>query len=395
MRAGPRQAYEALVAQSALRADDAQRQVVEHLERLHSALRHHRTDRPRVLSSFARADTPPRGLYIHGGVGRGKSMLMDLFFAHAPLRLKRCVHFHGFMLETHAAISAWRKLGAKERARRAAQLKLKARGTALDDPMLAVGRMIAREAVLLCFDEFEVRDIADAMILGRLFSVLFEQGVVVVATSNQAPDRLYEQGLNRQLFLPFVALLNEQLDVLCLDGSVDYRLERLKELEVYHAPLGADADRAMDAAWRALTGRQAGERRALDVQGRKLAVPQAADRIARFSFSELCEQPLGAADYLALAQEFHTLLVDRVPRMSTERRNEARRFATLIDALYEARVKLVVSAECPPDQLYPAGDGAFEFRRTVSRLFEMKSADYMAEPHAPRILAQKPFSRTA
>jgi cell division protein ZapE len=189
--------------------------------------------------------------------------------------------------------------------------------------------------------------------------------------------------------------MKERLDVLCLDGSVDYRLERLKELEVYHVPLGDDADRAMDAAWRALTDRDGGERRALDVQGRKLVVPQAIDGVARMSFAELCERPLGAPDYLALAQEFHTLLIDRVPRMGAERRNEARRFATLVDALYEARVKLVASAECPPELLYPAGDGAYEFKRTVSRLIEMQSAEYMAEPHVLRMSAHKPFSKIA
>ncbi len=378
-----------------MRADEAQLRVVEPLERLQGALRRYRPGRQRTFSSFGRAGAAPRGLYIHGGVGRGKSMLMDLFFAHAPLRLKRRVHFHAFMLETHAAINAWRKLDAKERAERAALLKLKARGAALDDPMPPVGRLIAREARLLCFDELEVRDIADAMILGRLFSVLFAQGVIVVATSNHAPERLYEQGLNRQLFLPFVALLKEQLDVLCLDGSVDYRLERSKQLEVYHVPLGGDADRAMDAAWRALTGRDGGERRVIEMQGRSLVVPQAIGGIARFSFAELCARPLGAADYLALAREFHTLLIDRVPRMGPERRNEARRFATLVDALYEARVKLVASAECPPGLLYPAGDGAFEFKRAVSRLIEMQSTDYMAEPHAPRMSAHKPFSKIA
>ena len=384
MAEGLRQAYRALVERGELCADEAHARAVEHLQRLHDALRSYKSGRARLLRPFASHRARPRGLYIHGGVGRGKSMLMDLFFVHAPLRLKRRVHFHSFMLETHAAINEWRKLDAKERARRAARLKLKARGPALDDPLPPVGRAIARNAALLCFDEFEVRDVADAMLLGRLFSVLFDAGVIVVATSNRAPERLYEQGLNRQLFLPFIELIKQKLDVASVDGATDYRLERLKGVAVYHAPLGPPTERAMSEAWRKLTDREHGERVTLEVQGRKLAVSEAAKGVARFSFAELCARPLGAADYLALAEEFHTLLLDRVPQMGPERRNEARRFATLIDALYENRVKLVASAECPPGALYPSGDGAFEFQRTASRLIEMQSADYMAQAHAPR-----------
>jgi cell division protein ZapE len=395
MKEALRLAYRALLESGKLRADEAQRRAVSRLQELSDSLRHYRPSATRRLSPLSRTRPKPRGLYIHGGVGRGKSMLMDLFFAHAPLRPKRRVHFQEFMLEAHGMINAWRKLGAKERVRRGAQLKLKGRGHALDDPMPAVGRALAREAALLCFDELEVRDVADAMILGRLFTVLFKQGVIVVATSNHAPANLYEHGLNRQLFLPFIVLLEQQLDVLCLDGKVDYRLERLKALTVYHTPLGDASDRAMDMAFSALTGRERGERRVLDVQGRMLAVLQAAGGVARFDFAELCARPLGAADYLALARAFHTLLLDRVPCMGPERRNEARRFATLIDVLYEARVKLVLSAEGAPETLYPSGDGAFAFKRAASRLNEMQSADYVALAHAPPASAHKALGKTA
>ncbi len=374
-------AYRRLQDQGEIEKDAAQDRVVRKLDALSATLSDYALRRTRL---FARSREKPKGLYIHGGVGRGKSMLMDLFFAEAPLREKRRVHFHAFMIETHAAINSWRKLDLDARVRYARQINLRGRGAALDDPIPAVATTITRQATLLCFDEFEVRDVADAMILGRLFSVLFEAGTVIVTTSNRAPEDLYKDGLNRQLFLPFIDLIRREQEVVHLDGQLDYRLERLRGMAVYHTPLDAKSAEAMDEVFRRLTGHADGVAVALDVQGRMLQVPRSGKGVARFSFGELCERPLGAADYLALADEFHTLLLDNIPIMDTANRNEARRFSTLIDALYESRVKLICSAAALPHALYPAGDGAFEFARTVSRLMEMQSEDYMAAPHAPQ-----------
>src|SRR6185437_1518141 len=242
-----------------------------------------------------------------------------------------------------------------------------------DDPIAIVAKHIADEAVLLCFDEFQVTDVADAMILSRLFERLFDLGVVVVATSNTQPRRLYEGGLNRQLFQPFIALIEQRLDVVELNGPTDYRLQRLAQLDTYIAPLGPAADAKMDAGWLRLTDKPRGEPQVLTVLGRKLRVPQAAKGVARFSFDELCRQPLAAADYLEIARHFHTLLIDRVPQLTPAERNEARRFTLLLDTLYDEQVKLVCSAAAPPESLYPANDGAATFRRTVSRLHEMQS----------------------
>jgi len=374
---GPRKTYRAAVASGALKPDAAQEAAAERLQALSERLRRYRPGR----SLFGTAHAAPKGLYIYGDVGRGKSMLMDLFFASAPMRAKRRVHFHAFMLEIHDAINTWRKLDAKGKLREAKGLGLKARGSALDDPIPPVGARVARSAMLLCFDEFHVTDVADAMILGRLFEALFMQGVVIVATSNRAPGELYKNGINRQLFVPFIALIEQKLEVFGLAGPTDYRLERLKSVEVYHAPLDAMADRAMDTAWLGLTDMPKGQAETLSVQGRTLKVPQAAKGVARFSFEELCARPLGAADYLEIAQTYHTVLIDRIPKMGPERRNEAARFVTLIDALYEMKTKLICSADAQPTELYTGGDGSFEFHRTASRLIEMQSADYMALGH--------------
>ena len=375
---GPRKAYRTAIASGALKADAAQAAAADRLQGLSERLRGYRGARRGLFGGGA---SVPKGLYIWGDVGRGKSMLMDLFFASAPVRAKRRVHFHAFMLEIHEAINAWRKLDAKGKLREAKALGLKARGAALDDPMPPVGAKVARGATLLCFDEFHVTDVADAMILGRLFEALFSEGVVIVATSNRAPGDLYKNGINRQLFLPFIALIEQRLDVFALDGPIDYRLERLKGVEVYHTPLDANADAAMDTAWQRLTDTPKGHSETLTVQGRTLKVPQAAAGVARFFFEDLCARPLGAADYLTLAETYHTLLIDRIPKMGPERRNEAARFVTLIDALYEMKTKLICSADAPPTELYTGGDGSFEFHRTASRLIEMQSADYMALGH--------------
>ncbi len=320
---------------------------------------------------------PPRGLYIYGPVGRGKTMLMDMFFDAAPAPLKRRAHFHAFMADVHARLHQWRQ----------AMKRGEATG---EDPIAAVAAELAREASLLCFDEFSVRDIADAMILGRLFTALFAAGVVVVATSNVAPDDLYKDGLNRALFLPFVALLKERLEVVELDARTDYRLQKLRRAPVYYTPLGPKADGALDAAFLALTGHERGEPMTIELLGRRLDAPQAIDGVARFDFDSLCRRPLGSADYLKLAQRFHTIILDRIPRLGESERNEARRFMILIDALYDMRVKLIASAAGEPETLYSGADGAeaFEFKRTASRLYEMRSADYLALPHGRESGAQ-------
>jgi cell division protein ZapE len=349
--------YKKLIAKGELKPDPAQAAAVKRLAALADELRSYRPGRWTI---FARP--VPRGLYIWGDVGRGKSLLMDLFFESAPVPVKRRVHFNAFMVETHARIHEARERGES-------------------DPIPPVAKIIAREAVLLCFDEFQVTDIADAMVLGRLFDQLFDLGVVVVATSNTPPDRLYEGGLNRQLSLPFIATLTEKLDVIELKGGTDYRRLRLAGLDMYMTPLGPAADAKMDAAWLRLTDRKTGEPQTLTVLGRKLVVPQAAKHVARFTFADLCVRPLAAPDYLTIAQAFHTVLIDRIAVMAPEMRNEARRFTLLIDTLYDEGVKLICSAAAPPDGLFPEGDGADAFRRTASRLTEMQSTDYLSRGH--------------
>lgn len=367
MSDGPVHFYRHKITSGEIAADAAQARAVQRLQRLHDDLAEWVPGKKvGVLSVFGigRAVTPPEGLYIWGGVGRGKSMLMDLFFDHAPVAAKRRVHFHAFMQDCHERIFNWRQR------EKAGEIKG-------GDPIPPVAASIAKEAALLCFDEFQVQDIADASILGRLFTRLFELGVVVVATSNIAPDDLYAGGLNRQRLLPFIALVKSRMDIEHLDSTTDYRLDRMLGLPVYHTPSGVTARAAMDEAFLRLTDLPHGEPQVLSLNGRALHVPQAAHGVARFSFNDLCAKPLGAADYLKIAQCFHTVLIDDVPVMGPERRNEAKRFVTLIDALYEGKTKLIVSAAVGPQALYPEGDGAFAFERTVSRLMEMQSLDYM------------------
>jgi cell division protein ZapE len=365
--------YRARLAAGTLLPDPAQADAIEKLDRLGRAL-----GRQGWFGNGKRH----RGLYLWGGVGRGKSMLMDLFFETVTLKEKRRVHFHDFMLETHAFIFEWRKLSQEERRRRPEHVR-----GAGDDPIAPAGKRIADQARLLCFDEFHVNQIADAMILGRLFEQLFDRGVTVVATSNRKPSDLYKDGINRQLFLPFIKRLEEELEVLELKAARDYRLERLTAAPVYYSPLGPAADAAMDAAFARLTAGSAATPDTLDVHGRTLKVPQQAMGVARFPFADLCTKPLGAADYIAIARHFHTVLIDGVPQMGHEQKNWAARFVTLIDALYEARTKLVMSAGAQPDDLYTATEGAFEFQRTASRLHEMRSAEYLG---AERIETDEP-----
>ena len=326
----------------------------------------------RLLNRKRADDIPesyPHGIYIVGEVGRGKSMLMDLFFGSAEVAHKRRIHFHQFMQEAHRRIHEWRR-----RPERLADPHS-------DDPIPPLADQIAAEASLLCFDEFQVNDIADAMILGRLFKALFARGVVVVATSNTKPDDLFAGQPGRDAFLPFIALIKQYLDVLVLEGSRDWRRQRLRTLPTWHVPLDDRADRALDEAFAELTGRARPRSERLSVMGHVVEVPLSAQGVARFDFEALCGQPLGPGDYLALATHYQALVLDGVPRLSPENYDRARRFITLIDALYEHRVKLVASAEAVPDELYARGEGAAAFQRTASRLIEMQSQEYLALPH--------------
>jgi len=309
---------------------------------------------------FSRRAATPKGLYLWGGVGRGKSMLMDWFFDDAPTTNKKRVHFHAFMLDVHDRINHWRKTGD-------------------GDPIKPVAKEIAREAELLCFDEFHVTDITDAMILSRLFEALWGRGIVVVATSNRPPDDLYKHGLNRQLFEPFIEMMPKHLIIHEFAGETDHRLRQLQAAPVYYTPLGAKADAGIEAAWQRLTGMATGRETVLTVQGRELVLKQTAAGTARTNFARLCATALGPADYLRLAHAFQTLILENVPQLGPHNRNEAKRFVTLIDALYETRTKLIMSAEVEPHELYLKGDGVFEFERTASRLIEMRSHGYLAE----------------
>jgi cell division protein ZapE len=373
--------YSSLVAAGEIERDAAQETVIARLARLNDRLAARRLARKSsslgwLFGKREKAGADIKGLYIWGDVGRGKTMLMDLFFAACPVQRKRRAHFHAFMLDVHERLRVYRN-------------KMKFGEISASDPIILTADDLADEAWVLCFDEFHVTDIADAMILGRLFTRLFERNVVVVATSNVIPAELYRDGLNRALFLPFVDLLNVRMDVVALEARTDFRLEKLIGMPVWYVPADDAATRALDEVWRRITG---GHRvRALDltVKGHRLHIPCAALGAARFSFSDLCERPLGAVDYLRIAHDFHTVVIDRIPVLTYAQRNEAKRFIALIDTLYDAGVKLIGSAAAKPPDLYHGTEGyeASEFKRTASRLIEMGSTEYLALPHGPRTVA--------
>jgi cell division protein ZapE len=365
--------YQALIASGAIEPDAAQAEVAEAFADLERRLSGYKPVRKQGLLGrlFAdKSEPPPRGLYVHGEVGRGKTMLMDLFFQHSSVVHKRRAHFHEFMAEVHERIYGFRQNIA--------------RGEIADGDVIALtAASIFDEAWLLCFDEFHVTDIADAMILGRLFAKLFELGTVVVATSNVAPADLYKGGLNRALFLPFIAQISDHMEVLRLEARTDFRMEKLRGVNMWMVPADWNADAALDRAWARMTGNAKSRAREISIKGRVLHVPCSADGVARFSFADLCEKPLAASDYLRLAHDYHTIMLDRIPVMDYAQRDAAKRFIALIDTLYDNAVKLVASAGADPASLYLATEGyeANEFKRTASRLIEMRSASYVALPH--------------
>ncbi|MES5100492.1 cell division protein ZapE [Agrobacterium sp. BA1120] len=362
----------ALTASGELKADAAQMDVAANLDRILIDLKIRKPAKKKSALGwmFAKKAGPAaaiKGLYVEGSVGRGKTMLMDMFFQLAPIEKKRRCHFHEFMADVHNRVHAHRQ-------------KLKNGETKQADPIPPVAAQLLAEAELLCFDEFSVTDIADAMILARLFTELFANGCVLVTTSNVLPDNLYKDGLNRSLFLPFVDLLQQHVQVVTLNSPTDYRMEKIKSLPVYVTPLDNVADKAMDMAWRQLTEGHAVAPMEIAMKGRSIHVPRAAGRVARFSFSDLCEKPLGASDFLAIADRFDTIFIDHIPFLSADKRNETKRFIILIDALYDHTTRLFASAAAMPEDLLGKRKGTegFEFDRTASRLFEMRSADYLA-----------------
>ncbi|MGJ4899084.1 cell division protein ZapE [Bradyrhizobium oligotrophicum] len=364
--------YQSLVDTGAIEADLAQAEVADALAALERRLSTYKPTRKQGLLGrlFADKSEPPNGLYVHGEVGRGKTMLMDLFFQNCPVEHKRRAHFHEFMAEVHERIYGYRQNIA--------------RGELADADVIGLtAQAIFDQAWLLCFDEFHVTDIADAMILGRLFARLFELGTVVVVTSNVAPEDLYKGGLNRALFLPFIKQIADHMDVMRLDARTDFRLEKLAGVKMWLVPADVDARAALDKAWARLTGHAKCKPRDMTIKGRILHVPCSANGVARFGFADLCEKPLAASDYLRLAHDYHTILIDHVPVMDLAERNAAKRFITLIDTLYDNAVKLIASAEADPISLYVATEGieAMEFKRTTSRLIEMGSDSYLALPH--------------
>ncbi len=366
----PLEVYTKRLSEGVLTADPVQASAMEVLQRLYLDVLEKGAKKPgkiaRVLKKLQDRDvSPPQGVYLHGGVGRGKSMLMDLFFESLPPEIKkRRVHFHEFMIEVHNYLHERREIGDF--------------GDGIDGALPSLASRLSEQARVFCFDEFHVTDVADAMILGRLFTALFDQGMILVATSNWPPERLYEGGLQRERFLPFIDLMKRRMNIVHLDSPHDYRARFLQEEGAYFWPLGEVTQKKADQVFERLTDGAVASGESLTVKGRTILVPAAARGVARFTFAQLCENPHGAEDYLKIAESYHTVFLEYVPKMAYDRRNEAKRLMILIDALYENRTKLIVTADAPADRLYYGHDHAFEFERTVSRLMEMQSAGWLA-----------------
>lgn len=374
MTEGPIFTYRKLIESGEIHPDPNQALAAEKLQTLHMTLKHYEPQmgvtgwKARLLLGRKRED-PPLGLYMYGGVGRGKSMLMEMFYNASTIKSKQHVHFHVFMNEVHERLHNFRE------AAKAGKVSLK------KDPLASLARIIADQAWLLCFDEMQITDIADAMILGRLFEVLFEEGVVIVTTSNRPPSDLYKDGLQREKFLPFIKLFEQKLDISELDGPVDHRLARLRSMKSFLTPADETTDAELKKYFSELTPGVTAVPANIPLKGRKIHIPLAAEGVAFATFDDLCDLPLGASDYLKIAELFHTVVLSRIPKLGPNNRNAAKRFVTMIDAFYEAKINLVCSAETPPHEIYTKGDGAFEFDRTVSRLMEMQADDYIATPH--------------
>lgn len=357
---GMLEAYEALLADRGFVADAAQMAAASRLQQLYSELLTFKVARGSTLKRLLAPPKPPKGVYFWGGVGRGKSFLMDCFYDSVPYRRKRRIHFHAFMQEIHRELDTFK---------------------GEPDPMLKVADRIAKSVRLLCFDEFHVSDIADAMILGRLLDGLYDRGVILVMTSNYPPDRLYPNGLQRENFLPTIELLKQQMDVIEVEAGIDYRLRALEQVEIYHHPADAAAEAKMREYFRTVAGEEGKKGGHIEVLGREIATLRRSPGVIWFDFKTLCGGPRSQNDYLEIARNYHTVLLSQIPRMTQHQASEARRFTWLVDVFYDAKVKLIATAECPPEELYTQGTQASEFFRTVSRLTEMHSREYLAQPH--------------